>query len=305
MENALRTENLSYSYPDGTTALQDLNLEVEEGSFFGFLGPNGAGKTTLIKTLSTRLQPDSGSFHVNGFGPGEPRKIRRSIGYMSQDISLDDELTARENLVYACRSYGIRPSDRKIEKLLELAGLADVADKKPKKFSIGMRKRLDATTALVHEPPVVFLDEPTTGLDPEARERLWNYFREINERGATVFLTTQNLMEADELAETIALIEDGRIVEQDRPAALKEKAGENVVEIHTDVTPDRARNILDGTVKEEHMRAGETLKIHLDGFETLSTLVQPLEKENVKIKKIDRETADLDDVFLSLTGGAD
>jgi len=178
------------TYSDGTEAVRGIDLDVPEGEFFGFLGPNGAGKTTAIKTFSTLLRPTGGSVRVNGFDTNEdPQSIRETIGYMAQETSVDEELTARENVKFACEAYGV-PRDRRadrIDELLELVDLADVADKESEEFSGGMKKRLDVATALVHEPPLVFLDEPTTGLDPKARIRLWEYFRRSTSREPLCF----------------------------------------------------------------------------------------------------------------------
>ncbi|MDY7081235.1 MAG: ATP-binding cassette domain-containing protein, partial [Halobacteria archaeon] len=206
---------MKLTYSDGTEAVKDVSMQVQQGEFFGFLGPNGAGKTTTIKVLATLLKPTDGRVEVNGFDvKTEAQKVRESIGYMAQETSVDRELTARENLRFACEAYGIPRGERaeRIDELLELVGLSDVADKKAEEFSGGMKKRLDASMALVHQPPLVFLDEPTTGLDPKARNELWDYFERINDRGTTIFLTTQYLEEADHLCERLAVIRDGEIV---------------------------------------------------------------------------------------------
>jgi ABC-2 type transport system ATP-binding protein len=231
---AIEARNVELTYSDGTRAVRDVTLEIPEGEFFGFLGPNGAGKTTTIKTLVTLLAPTGGSIRVNGFDAlEEPREVRRSVGYMAQETSIDLELTARENVQFAAESYGVPRGkrDARIDELLDLASLADVADKRADAFSGGMKKRLDAATALVHRPPIVFLDEPTTGLDPKARNRLWEYFREINRAGTTVFLTTQYLEEADQLCDRIAVILDGEIVAVGSPAELKREVGGEVLEV--------------------------------------------------------------------------
>jgi ABC-2 type transport system ATP-binding protein len=201
---SIKASHLQLTYSDGTEAVRDISLSVPEGEFFGFLGPNSAGKTAAIKVLATLLKPTSGDVFVNGSDvKDEPRKIRESIGYMAQEIGIDEELTARENIQFACAAYGVPRAERagRIDELLDLVDLIDVADQEAEGFSGGMQKRLDAATALVHQPPLVFLDELTTGLDPKARTRLWEYFREINDEGTTIFLTTQYLEEADQLCE--------------------------------------------------------------------------------------------------------
>ena len=231
---AIDADNVHVTYDDGTEAVRGVSLDVAEGEFLGFLGPNGAGKTTTIRTLVTLLYPTEGSVSINGYDTTtEPQAVRESIGYMAQETSIDLELTPRENLRIACEMYGVPSEERaeRIETLLDLVELQDVADKRAETFSGGMQKRLDTATVLVHRPPVVFLDEPTTGLDPEARLRVWNYFEKINDRGTTVFLTTQYLAEADRLCDRLSLLQDGRIVATGTPAELKSEVGGDVVEI--------------------------------------------------------------------------
>ncbi len=211
--NAINADHVNLTYSNGTEAVRDVSPTLPKGEFFGFLGPNGAGKTTMIKTLVTLLRPTRGSITVNGFDvTADSRSVRQSIGYMAQETSIDPELTARENIRFACEAHGVPKSDRteRTGELLELVDLTDVADTTAREFSGGgMKKRLDVATALVQRPPLVFLDEPTTSLDPKARKRLWAYFRELNQQGTTIFLTTQCLEEADQLCDRIAVIKDG------------------------------------------------------------------------------------------------
>ncbi|QLH75899.1 ATP-binding cassette domain-containing protein [Halosimplex rubrum] len=238
---AVDTEGLALTYADGTEAVEDVTLSVPSGECFGFLGANGAGKTTTIKVLSTLLEPTTGRVRVVGRDvTAERANVRASIGYMAQETSVDEELTARENLAFACDAYGVPTDERtdRIAELLDLVDLADVADTPAGNFSGGMKKRLDAATALVHDPELVFLDEPTTGLDPTARERLWAYFRRINDRGTTVFLTTQYLEEADRLCDRVAVVRDGRIVADDSPERLKRRVGGETVALEIDGGPD-------------------------------------------------------------------
>src|SRR6056297_2533281 len=231
---AIDVDGLELVYGDGTTAVDGVELRVPEGEFFGFLGPNGAGKTTTIKVLATLLSPTGGTVRVNGFDvTTESRSVRETIGYMAQETSIDPELTAEENIRFACEAYGVPRGERseRVTELLDLVDLADVADKRAEEFSGGMKKRLDAATALVHRPPLVFLDEPTTGLDPKARNRLWEYFERINDQGTTIFLTTQYLEEADQLCDRLAVILDGSIVAEGSPAELKRRVGGEVLEV--------------------------------------------------------------------------
>ncbi|PSP75907.1 daunorubicin ABC transporter ATP-binding protein [Halobacteriales archaeon QS_3_64_16] len=267
---SIETDGLQLIYSDGTEAVRDVSLSVPEGEFFGFLGANGAGKTTAIKVLATLLKPTNGEVFVNGFdAESEPREIRESIGYMAQEIGIDEELTARENLQFACAAYGVPRSERseRIEDLLDLVDLAAVADQRSESFSGGMQKRLDAATALVHRPPLVFLDEPTTGLDPKARNRLWEYFREINEEGTTIFLTTQYLEEADQLCERISVILDGEIVATGSPTELKRRVGGEILDI--DVEADSESG--DATEEDPQERAAAIAR-DSDLFESEATI---------------------------------
>jgi len=310
---AIETTNLQLTYSDGTRAVEDVSLRVPSGEFFGFLGPNGAGKTTTIKVLATLLSPTAGTVSVNGYDVAErPQAVRESIGYMAQETSVDEELTARENVRFACQAYGVPRDERadRIDELLDLVDLADVADKSAREFSGGMKKRLDAATALVHEPPLVFLDEPTTGLDPKARNRLWEYFRRINERGTTVFLTTQYLEEADELCERVGVIQSGEIVATDSPDALKSQVGGDVLELSL-ADPDdddelaRAASITrdapgfaDATVETD----GDTLVVTVEGARRAGPdLLVALRDAGVDVTGFDVRSPTLDDVFLAIT----
>ncbi|MCO8242746.1 MULTISPECIES: ATP-binding cassette domain-containing protein [unclassified Haladaptatus] len=310
MTDAIRAEDVHVVYPDGTEAVNGVDMRVPEGEFFGFLGPNGAGKTTTIRTLVTLLRPTDGAVTVNGYDVAEdPKSVRRSVGYMAQETSIDEELTARENVEYMAAAYGIPKSDRgeRADELLDLADLLDVADKSAKTFSGGMKKRLDAVTALVHRPPVVFLDEPTTGLDPKARNRLWDYFREINREGTTVFLTTQYLEEADQLCDRISLIKDGEIDLTGSPDELKREVGGDILELElapSDV--DVATRIAEsGDVFDDAVVTETT-----NGISIGSTMIRTntpdyfvaLRETGVEIDGFDVRSPTLDDVFLAVTG---
>ncbi|PSQ54715.1 daunorubicin ABC transporter ATP-binding protein [Halobacteriales archaeon SW_12_67_38] len=267
--NAIDADEVTLTYSDGTEAVRGIDLDIPEGEFFGFLGPNGAGKTTAIKTFATLLRPTSGTVTVNGFDVAdEPRAVRESIGYMAQDTSVDEELTARENIRFACEAYGVPKAERgdRIDGLLDLVDLAEAADKEAEGFSGGMKKRLDAAMALVHRPPLVFLDEPTTGLDPKARNRLWEYFRRINGEGTTIFLTTQYLEEADQLCERTA---DSDLFE--------DQASVETTEEGISVTSRRAR-------------------------EAGTDLLVALRDEGLTVTGFNIRAPTLDDVFLAITG---
>lgn len=310
--NAIQAEHVALTYSDGTEAVRDVSIEIPNGEFFAFLGPNGAGKTTTIKTFATLLEPTAGRITVNGFDVvGQSRAVRESIGYMAQETSVDPELTARENVRFACEAYGVPRDERdgRIDELLDLADLASAADKRAEDFSGGMKKRLDAATALVHRPPLVFLDEPTTGLDPTARNRLWEYFRRINREGTTIFLTTQYLEEADQLCERIAVIADGEIVAQGSPKELKRRVGGEILEIELDSTDARERAAK--VARESDLFEREaTIDVVEDGVSVTSErarqagtdLLVALRDAGFTVTGFNIRAPTLDDVFLAITG---
>jgi ABC-2 type transport system ATP-binding protein len=309
---AIDVEGLELVYSDGTAAVQGIDMAIPEGEFFGFLGPNGAGKTTTIKVFATLLSPTSGAVRVNGFDVrSESRKVRESIGYMAQETSIDPELTAEENIRFACEAYGVPRGDRaeRVSELLDLVDLADVADKRAEEFSGGMKKRLDAATALVHRPPLVFLDEPTTGLDPKARNRLWEYFRRINDLGTTIFLTTQYLEEADQLCDRLAVILDGEIVAEGSPTDLKREVGGEVLDVELEggaTARQRAVTIArefdaftDAAVTETEAGisvTAETARQHG------TDLLVALRDAELTVTGFNIRAPTLDDVFLAITG---
>ncbi|SDQ17812.1 ABC transporter ATP-binding protein [Halopelagius longus] len=310
---AINATDVHVTYEDGTEAVCGVNLAVEKGEFFGFLGPNGAGKTTTIKTLVTLLRPNQGSVSINGYDvETEPQAVSESIGYMAQETSVDEELTARENIRFACEVYGVPDSeqDKRIERLLDLVGLTDVADERAENYSGGMKKRLDAATVLVHRPPLVFLDEPTTGLDPEARMRLWNYFERLNERGTTVFLTTQYLEEVDRLCDRLSVIQDGKIVATDTPRALKSAVGGDILDLTLADSSEQATERAIEVVRESDALDTATIETTDDGFtitaegarEAVSKLFVALHEADVVVTGFDVRSPTLDDVFLALTG---
>ena len=308
--HAIDAQNLTLTYADGTEAVDDVSLTVPRGEFFGFLGPNGAGKTTTIKVLATLLEPTSGSVHVNGFDVTEnPRKVRESIGYMAQETSVDEELTARENIRFACEAYGVPRNERKerIQELLDLVDLAGVADKKAEEFSGGMQKRLDAATALVHRPPLVFLDEPTTGLDPKARNRLWEYFRKINRDGTTILLTTQYLEEADQLADRLSVILDGEIVAEGTPEVLKREVGGEILDVDLE---DGERSYAENIARESGIFPDDPMVTVTDAGISVTArsareygtdLLVALRDEGFTVTGFNVRTPTLDDVFLAIT----
>ena len=251
----------NYTGRGGTVeAVRGVDLNVRAGEVFGFLGPNGAGKSTTVRMLTTLLTITSGSARVAGVDvASEPDEVRRRIGVALQEAGLDPRQSARELLILQGRLFGLSPreSAARAEQLLELVELEDAADRRIKGYSGGMKRRLDLASALMHEPEVLFLDEPTTGLDPASRLTVWDEVRRINERGTTVFLTTQYLEEADALCDRLAIIDDGRIVRQGTPdelkADLRERRGLSTDPTLDDVFLDatgRSRDRAEGEVRE-------------------------------------------------------
>jgi len=309
---AIEVDDLELVYSDGTAAIQGVDMQVPEGEFFGFLGPNGAGKTTTIKVFATLLSPTSGTVRVNGFDVRtEARKIRQTIGYMAQETSIDPELTAEENIKFACEAYGVPRGQRaeRVSELLSLVDLVDVADKRAEEFSGGMKKRLDAATALVHRPPLVFLDEPTTGLDPKARNRLWEYFRRINDLGTTIFLTTQYLEEADQLCDRLAVILDGQIVAEGSPADLKREVGGEVLDVELEGGPEvraeaaRIAREFDAFADAKVAETEEGISVTAQTARQYGTdLMVAFRDAELTVTGFNIRTPTLDDVFLAITG---
>jgi ABC-2 type transport system ATP-binding protein len=260
---AVQAQALFKIYPSrggDIEAVRGVDLRVEAGEVFGFLGPNGAGKSTTVKMLTTLLSITSGSARVGGVDvAGDPDGVRRRIGVALQEAGLDARQTGRELLVLQGRLFGLSTPDAesRARELLALVELEDAADRRIKGYSGGMRRRLDLASALVHRPEVLFLDEPTTGLDPASRLTVWDEVRRINERGTTVFLTTQYLEEADQLCDRLAIIDDGRIVSEGTPAQLKRDLRERrglaedptLDEVFLDAT-GRTRGRVEGDVQE-------------------------------------------------------
>lgn len=309
---AIDVAGLELVYADGTAAVQGIDMQVPEGEFFGFLGPNGAGKTTTIKVFATLLSPTAGEVRVNEFDVrSDARRVRQSIGYMAQETSIDPELTAEENIKFACEAYGVPRGERadRVTELLDLVDLANVADKRAEEFSGGMKKRLDAATRLVHRPPLVFLDEPTTGLDPKARNRLWDYFRRINDLGTTIFLTTQYLEEADQLCDRLAVILDGEIVADGSPDGLKREVGGDVLDVELE-DGDAAREQAARIAREFDAFADAAVAMNDQGISVTAEtarqhgtdLLVALRDADLTVTGFNVRVPTLDDVFLAITG---
>ncbi|HEX3873682.1 MAG TPA: ATP-binding cassette domain-containing protein, partial [Solirubrobacteraceae bacterium] len=283
-------------------------LSVAEGEVFGFLGPNGAGKTTMVRMLCTLLPPTGGTASVAGIDvAADPAGIRRRIGVALQEIGLDPAQSGRELLELQCGLYGIgRASARtRAVELLDLVGLNDAADRRTKTYSGGMKRRLDLASALVHSPEVLFLDEPTTGLDPSSRRTIWDEVRRINEAGTTVFLTTQYLEEADVLCDRLAIIDAGSIVAEGTPAQLKAEMGRDVVTLALDgadaAETETAVRELAGL--ERVVAEPDALALYVDdGAGSIVEIVRLLEGRGIRVGAITVSRPSLDDVFLQATG---
>jgi daunorubicin resistance ABC transporter ATP-binding subunit len=292
-----------------TVALAGLDLAVPAGAILGVLGPNGAGKTTAVRILTTLTAPDGGSARVAGYDVvREAAGVQRSIGVTAQDATLDEILTGRQNLVMIGRLSGLRRAEARSRatELLDQFDLADAADRLLKEYSGGMRRRLDLAAGLVTRPPVLFLDEPTTGLDPTSRVRMWGVIRELVGDGVTLLLTTQYLDEADELADRIVVIDHGRAIAGGTAAELKTQTGGARLEVTlTEANPDAAAALERFVSGPVHVsRDGRRLRAPVRSGEGLATtVVRALDEANVTVDDIEVHQPSLDDVFFALTGG--
>ena len=289
-------------------AVRDIDLSVSEGEIFGFLGPNGAGKTTTVRMLCTLLPPTAGEARVAGIDVVEnPAEVRRRIGVALQEIGLDPVQTGRELLELQCGLYGItgaRGRARAAE-LLELLGLTDAADRRTKTYSGGMKRRLDLASALVHSPQVLFLDEPTTGLDPASRVTVWEEVQRINSGGTTVFLTTQYLEEADHLCDRLAIIDAGEIVAEGTPERLKAQMGHDVVSLTLNGADAVATRAALGELPglERVVAEADALALYVDdGAASIAEIVLRLDRAHIQVGAIAVSRPSLDDVFLQATG---
>jgi ABC-2 type transport system ATP-binding protein len=303
---AIEVENLTKKF-DGVTAVDNVSFTITSGEIFGLLGPNGAGKTTTISMLSTLLRPTSGSARVNGFEIIKHEDdVRKSIGIVFQDQSLDEELTAYENMDFHARLYRI-PRDVRRQKIVNLLKLVELDEKKNnlvKTFSGGMRRRLEIARGLLHEPKVLFLDEPTLGLDPQTRNHLWAYIEQLNkEKGITIILTTHYMDEADRLCDRVAIIDKGKIIALDTPEKLKEELGGDVITINAserDRLYEQLKTLSWVTHAESH-----------DGFVTINLqnaerhvaeLARLAATNGIEIESLSIRKPTLEDVFLYYTG---
>src|ERR671925_636198 len=304
--NSVQAEGLVRQYKNGPRAVDGVSLYVGEGEIYGFLGPNGAGKSTTVKMLVTLLPPSGGDAWVGGYHVvHEAGMIRRLIGVALQDASLDPLLTAREHLTLQAGLHGFsrREALERGNALLERVGLTAAENRKVGGYSGGMKRRLDLALSLVHSPRILFLDEPTTGLDPQSRTALWEEVARLaGDDGVTVFLTTQYLEEADLLADRVGIIDHGRIVAEGTPAALKAEIGRPTVEVIPAADGDsRVADLL--ARFGELVPSTRGVAVRLDGGEAgLAAIVRALDADGVTVENLELHRPSLDDVFLAKTG---
>ncbi len=308
---AIVAEQLVKHFPPDVRAVDGIDLSIDRGQVFGFLGPNGSGKTTTVRMLTTLLRPTGGRATVDGLDvTRHATEVRRRIGVALQEAGLDDLQTGRELLVLQGQLYRLEP--RRVRKraahLLEVVDLVDGADRAVKTYSGGMKRRLDLAAALMHEPKIVFLDEPTTGLDPISRESIWRYVRDLNaSEGVTFFLTTQYLEEADRLAGMLAIMDHGRIVAQGSPAELKASIGSDVITVHIEGGEgeiERAAAVVRRLEGVEDVRSVEgSVVIYVrDGRRAIARVAVLLDEQSVRVEEVTLAHPTLDDVFLRSTG---
>ena len=307
-KGGIEVENLVREFRKGPRAVDGVSLTVEPGEIYGFLGPNGAGKSTTVLMLTTLLPPTSGTARVAGYDiVKEGPQVRSSIGAALQEAALDPFLTGRDHLRLQAALHGLQRGERRkrSDELLERVGLSEAADRRVRGYSGGMKRRLDLALALVHRPSILFLDEPTTGLDPQSRSALWaEVSRLAREDGVTVFLTTQYLEEADVLADRVGIIDRGRIVAEDTPEALKAEIGRPSVEA-TPADPEERDAVAEalGRFGEEIPAQPGAVAVRLDrGAGDLAEVVRALDAEDLKVSNLRLDEPTLDDVFLAKTG---
>lgn len=311
MSIILKTNKLSKKFISGKSevnAVKSIDLEVK-GEIFGFLGPNGAGKTTTMRMLTTLVKPTAGQATIAGHDLlREPEKVRLVLGYVSQAGGLEKSASARENLILQAQVYGMSYSQAatRAQELIKALDLGSFADRTVETYSGGQRRRADIALGMVHKPQLLFLDEPTTGLDPASRAHLWNEIKQLRDHGTTIFLTTHYLDEADALCDRIAIIDHGTIVALDTPVMLKRQISGDIISIGLD------KNIEQNKIQElfrfepaikEIERTEEFVKFYVEHGETfLPTLLKTFDAENITISAISLHRPSLDDVFLKKTG---
>jgi ABC-2 type transport system ATP-binding protein len=306
---AIKTVKLTKRF-NGLTAVDSVGLEVKEGELFGLLGPNGAGKTTTIKMLTTLLIPTGGSAEVWGHDVSrEPDAVRRSIGIVFQEPAVESELTGRENLDFHARMYGMNRKDRErsIDDVLELVELKDRANVLVKRYSGGMKRRLEIARGLMHWPKVLFLDEPTLGLDAQTRRSIWDYIKALKKKGVTIILTTHYMEEADYLCDRVAIIDHGKIMSMGSPSKLKDSIGSDMISVSTSGDPgDRFHSCISKLKWVKGVKKHDNhFNLEVKGAERrIPELMRIAEKCGTGIRSVTVKKPTLEDVFLKFTGRA-
>ena len=306
MNHTIETLDLTKRF-DGLVAVDKLNITVEKGEVFGLLGPNGAGKTTTISMLCTILQPTSGTAKVNGYDiVKQANQVRKSIGIVFQDPSVDDRLTGRENLYMHANLYGVPTSEQKtrIDRVLKLVELETRADDRLRTYSGGMRRRLEIARGLIHYPKVLFLDEPTIGLDPQTREHIWTYVQELKEaHDITIVLTTHYMEEADKLSDRVGIIDYGKIVALDTPTKLKEALEGDVITIKTKHAQQLSTKLAEEmNLSNTHVTDGTLELTAPKGKALLPKIVDTASRNDLTVDSVSVREPSLEDVFLHYTG---
>ena len=306
MPHIIETNQLTRSF-NGLTAVDKLDIIVESGEIFGLLGPNGAGKTTTINMLCTILKPTAGSAKVNGFDVvKDAKQVRRSIGIVFQDPSIDDRLSGRENLSMHANLYGVPPGEQRdrINRILKLVELEDRADDLMRTYSGGMRRRLELGRGLIHYPKVLFLDEPTVGLDPQTRDHIWTYIKELKQsHDITIVLTTHYMDEADRLSDRIGIIDHGKLIALDRPSKLKETLEGDVITIKAAKIDELTALLAQKLELTQSLIVDGTLEITVHSGKTIMPRIMEVATQNkFSIESISLREPNLEDVFLHYTG---
>lgn len=302
--SAIQIKNLTKKFGN-FIAVNSINLEIKKGELFGLLGPNGAGKSTTLNMLATMMIPTSGSAHVNNIDLRNQDSIRRTIGMVFQDPSLDDELTGRENLEFHGRMYHMQKDLRtnRIKEVLKLVGLENKAKFQIKTYSGGMKRRLEIARGLMHHPKILFLDEPTLGLDPQTRRGIWDYVQKLNkDKGLTIILTTHYMEEADYLCDRIAIIDHGKIIALDTPENMKNLMGGDVLKIETRDL-EKLDKILQFDWIKEKKKSDKYLNVTVaDGGSTIPDILNTASEAGIKIDSVHMIRPSLEDVFIHYTG---
>ena len=305
-EAAIETRGLERTFDGDVKAVQGVDLEVAEGEIYAFLGPNGAGKTTTVRMLTTLLRPTGGTATVAGFDVvKQASRVRRAIGVALQEAALDPLMTGRELMQLQATLHGLSKAEarRRGEALIARVGLSNAADRRVGTYSGGMRRRLDLGTALVHEPNVLFLDEPTTGLDPASRAAIWDEVRKLNDEGTTVFLTTQYLEEADQLADRVGIIDDGLMAAEGTPRQLKAQVGKPRLELSlAEGTKEVCEAVLGRFGEPLPPKDGVVVVALEEGAAGIAPIIRALDEAGIVVNDLHLVEPSLDDVFLEKTG---